>query len=95
VLADGDSMQFLFGVSDAASIRNGRVGPFNADAGVQSVGANATVSYDWSEDWKFTVFGRYDRLVGDAADSPITKEFGSPDQFTVGAGVAYSFHLTD
>ena len=95
VLADSDAMQFLFGVSDAASIRNGRVDPFNAGGGVQSVGANATVSYDWSEDWKLTVFGRYDRLVGDAADSTITKEFGSPDQFTLGAGVTYSFHLAD
>jgi outer membrane scaffolding protein for murein synthesis (MipA/OmpV family) len=93
VIGDSDSMNFLFGVSDAAAIRNGRVGPFDADGGIQSVGANATVSYDWSEDWRLTGFARYDRLVGDAADSPITREFGSENQFTLGAGVTYSFHL--
>ncbi len=31
---------------------------------------------------------RYDRLVGDAGDSPIVKS-GSANQFTFGAGVSY------
>jgi outer membrane scaffolding protein for murein synthesis (MipA/OmpV family) len=95
VLADDDAMQFQFGVSPKAAERNGRVSAFDASAGFQSVGANATLGYDWSQDWRFTVFGRYDRLVGDAADSPITRELGSADQFTVGAGITYSFRVGD
>ena len=34
--------------------------------------------------------GGYDRLVGDAADSPIA-EAGSKDQFSIGVGVSYRF----
>jgi MipA family protein len=37
------------------------------------------------------VFQRFDRLLGDAAASPITRRFGSPDQFTFGLGANYSF----
>jgi MipA family protein len=93
VIADSDAMQFQFGVTPEAAARNGKVGAFDADAGFQSVGANATLNYDWSQDWRLTVFGRYDRLVGDAAESPITRELGTADQFTFGAGFTYSFHV--
>ena len=34
---------------------------------------------------------RYDRLVGDAEDSPIVDDGGSRDQFTGGVSVAYQF----
>jgi MltA-interacting protein MipA len=37
------------------------------------------------------VFDRFDRLVGDAARSPVTRRFGTADQFTAGVGVTYSF----
>ncbi len=90
-LADSDQAQLLFGVSPSASTRNGRVAPFDASGGLESVGVNETVSYDWSEALRLTVFSRYDRLVGDAANSPITRELGSLDQFTVGAGITFSF----
>jgi MipA family protein len=33
-------------------------------------------------------------LVGDAADSPIAKRFGSEHPFTVGASLSYSFATT-
>lgn len=93
VLADSDEMELQFGVTPA--VRNGRVAAFNAGGGIQSVGINATLSYDWSEDWNLTIFNRYDRLVLDAADSPITRQFGSEDQFTLGVGITYSFHVGD
>jgi outer membrane protein len=36
----------------------------------------------------------YTRLVGDAADSPIVKQFGSEHQVGVGLTVSYSFGYT-
>jgi outer membrane protein len=95
VIADSDAMQFQFGVSPQAALRHGHVAAFEAGGGVQSMGVNATLNYDISEDWRLTIFDRYDRLVGDAADSPITRQFGSADQFTVGIGATYSFAVGD
>ena len=70
---------------------NGRVTPSRARGGVTSLGA---LTYQWSEQWTTTVYAGYDRLVGDAGDSPITRRLGSQDQFTVGARLSYSFAIT-
>lgn len=84
--------QIEFGVSAAASAKNGLVPPYTAHVGVQSIGYGLTLDYDWSEQWRTTLFHHYDRLVGDAANSPITRRFGSADQFTFGLGFTYSFN---
>lgn len=80
-----------FGVSAADALGNGSVPPFRADGGVQSVGLNLATKRDLTADTAITAYGQYDRLVGDAARSPITKRFGSPGQFTVGIGVQHAF----
>lgn len=92
-LADAGVMEVEFGVRPLAALRNGLVPPFDPRGGVKSAGYEIALSYDWSDQWRTTVFQRYDRLVGDAAASPITRRFGSPDQFTVGLGANYSFAL--
>jgi outer membrane protein len=38
-------------------------------------------------------YGRYERLVGDAADSPIVREFGSRNQLSGGLGLTYTFTM--
>jgi outer membrane protein len=39
-------------------------------------------------------YARYERLVGDAADSPIIRSsFGSRDQVSAGVGLSYSFTI--
>jgi outer membrane scaffolding protein for murein synthesis (MipA/OmpV family) len=92
-LSFGDAVanKLEFGVSALESSRNGRVPAFAAHAGFRSVGYGAAVGYDWSPAWRTTLFHRFDRLVDEAAESPITKRLGSPDQLTVGIGVTYSF----
>jgi hypothetical protein len=54
------------------------------------VGVAATASYDLTDDVTFHLRGGWDRLIGDAADSPIVKE-GSENQFYGGAGISYEF----
>jgi outer membrane scaffolding protein for murein synthesis (MipA/OmpV family) len=92
-VADDDFMQFHFGVTPAAAMRNGFVQPFDAKAGFKSAGYNLSVSYQWSPAWKSTIWQNYDRLVDDAGRSPITSRLGSPNQFSLGLATYYSFGL--
>ena len=41
--------------------------------------------------WGAAVYGRYDRLIGDAADSPVTRQLGSRGQPSVGVALSYTF----
>ena len=82
-----------FGVTPTDAALNGQVSPYRPDAGVKSVGVAAAATYHWNDRWATTIRGGYDRLVGQAADSPITRQFGSKDQFTFGANASYTFPL--
>jgi outer membrane scaffolding protein for murein synthesis (MipA/OmpV family) len=93
-IADYDFMQLHFGVTPAAALRNGLVQPFEANAGFKSVGYNLSISYEWSQAWKSTVWQNYDRLVEDAGRSPITSKLGSPNQFSLGLATHYSFGVS-
>lgn len=90
-LADNTVMQTEFGVAPISTLINPLLTPYNAHGGVKSAGAAASISYDWSKDWTVTLFANYDRLVGDAASSPVTRQFGSINQFVFGMGMEYSF----
>jgi MipA family protein len=66
---------------------------FNARGGLNSVGAGAKARYRWTNEWATHVFVEYERLTGDAADSPYVVQRGSENQVTVGAGLTYSFDI--
>ncbi len=66
--------------------------PYHAAGGINSAGADATARYNLTECFSIRAFGEWDRLLGDAADSPIVKQRGSADQFEVGLGAAYKFN---
>jgi outer membrane scaffolding protein for murein synthesis (MipA/OmpV family) len=89
--ASEDYMDTYFGVtSSEAANSGGRLTAYNPGAGFKSVGLAARASYDWNEDVRLHIQGGYDRLIGDAADSPIARG-GSKDQFSLGLGVSYRF----
>jgi MipA family protein len=90
-VADADYMDANFGVLPSEAQANGHITAFDAGPSGKSVGLAAALAYDWSAAWSTTAFVRYDRLIDDAAKSPIVKQFGSRDQFTVGTVVTYSF----
>ncbi|WP_448956101.1 MipA/OmpV family protein [Labrys neptuniae] len=90
-LANGTYMRTSFSVTQADALQNTLVTPYHASAGIKSVGALASVSYQFSPAWKATLYTKYERLTGDAADSPITRRIGSPDQNIVGLNLSYSF----
>ena len=43
--------------------------------------------------WGLFGFARYERLVGDAAKSPIVRELGSSNQYSGGLGLTYTFTI--
>jgi MipA family protein len=88
---DGDFMDTYYGVSVGEARRNGRVSAYKAKGGAKSVGLAGAVTYEVSDSWAVTGFGAYNRLVGEAADSPVARRLGTRDSFVAGLGVAYSF----
>jgi outer membrane scaffolding protein for murein synthesis (MipA/OmpV family) len=92
-LGGSDYMNTYYGVSATDAQNNARVTAYKADPGVVSVGAAAAAYYVINDNWSTTVYANYDRLVGSAQASPIVKTFGSPNQFTFGTMLNYSFAI--
>ncbi|WP_026379742.1 MipA/OmpV family protein [Afifella pfennigii] len=89
--ADGEYMQTYLGVTAAQAAASG-LPFFDADGGVKGVGLSGEARYSLTQSWTLVGYGGYERLVGDAADSPITKA-GSENQFTAALGLTYTFGL--
>jgi MipA family protein len=89
---DGRYMRSFYGVDAAQSAATGL--PFHdAGAGIHSVGATAGALYRLGGGIGIHGYARYDRLVGDAANSPIVLNYGTRDQLSLGIGLSYSFGL--
>lgn len=90
--ADSDYHQAYFGVTPTAAIATGL--PVDTPgSGFYAVGAQAGITYRLGRRWGLQGYAGYDRLVGDAADSPIVRAFGSRDQFSGGLGLFFEFNL--
>ncbi len=77
-----------FGVDTATA----NFGAFTATGGAMSAGVQMTGSYYINDKWSLDGILSYEKLLGDAADSPITVA-GSEDQWRVGLGVSRIFNL--
>lgn len=64
---------------------------FDAGGGVQAAGVTAGYLRQLTPRWGFTTYAKYDRLVSDAADSPIVRATGSRNQFSGGVAATYTF----
>ena len=65
--------------------------PYHAAGGIHSAGVDATARYYVNDRLSLRAYFEWDRLVGDAADSPLVKQRGSEDQLQFGIGAAYRF----
>jgi outer membrane protein len=79
-----------FGIDAMQAMASG-LPVFNAKGGAHSYGAGAQVSYRINPEWEVHSYVEYERLLGDAANSPLVVVRGSPNQTTVGIGASYSF----
>lgn len=92
LLYAGDSYaDTYFGVDTDEAAESG-LGAFEAEAGLMRTGVEVIATYQLSDRWWLEGRARYDRLRGDAADSPITRA-GTDDQGTVSIGVRRAFVL--
>jgi outer membrane scaffolding protein for murein synthesis (MipA/OmpV family) len=87
---DGTYQDAWFGVSPAGAAASG-LPAFDADGGLQAVGAVASLHKRITPRWGLYGYAKYDRLVGDAARSPIVRQLGSRDQVSGGIGLSYTF----
>jgi len=90
VLSNARYQRAYFGVTPAQRTATG-LPLYRPGGGVQSVGGTAGLTYQFSRSWGVMTYARYDRLVSDAADSPVVRQFGSRNQFSGGLGLTYTF----
>ncbi|MGO8951842.1 MAG: MipA/OmpV family protein [Rhodomicrobium sp.] len=98
LLTAGPRLQFantqyestFFSVTRGEALASG-LSPYRASGGLNSAGIDATARYNVSDRLSLRAFAEWNRLVGDAADSPIVTVKGSEDQFEFGLGAAYKF----
>jgi outer membrane protein len=81
-----------FGIDAVQAVTTG-LPVFDAKGGAHSVGAGAQVSYRVNPQWEVHAYVEYERLLGDAANSPLVTLRGSPNQTTVGIGASYAFDV--
>ena len=79
-----------FGVTPATAAVSG-VPAYDPGSGIQAYGAAASFLTQFSPRWGIQTYAKYDRLTGDAADSPLVQGFGSRDQFSGGIALSYTF----
>jgi len=65
--------------------------PFRPDGGLASIRIPVSLTSQLDPHWSVTVAGRYERLLNDAADSPIVRTRGNENQWTLGAAINYYF----
>lgn len=89
-IADDSYHSAYFSVAPEDSAASG-LPPYSADGGVQSAGAILGFLRQLSSRWGIYSYAKYDRLIGDAADSPIVRQYGSRDQLSGGLALTYTF----
>ena len=90
LLSDDRFQRAYFGVDSAAALASG-LPAYRPDGGVYAVAAASGLSYQFNDRWGAFGFARYERLIGDAADSPIVRDLGSRNQLSGGIGLSYTF----
>lgn len=81
-----------FSISDRESMKS-LLPAYDAEGGLHSAGFGASATWRWTPEIDLKLFAEYDRLLGDAADSPIVADRGSEDQLSFGIGASYRFEV--
>ena len=90
--SDARYQRAYFGVTPEAALASG-LPAYRPGGGVHAVALASGLSYQFNDRIGLFGFARYERLVGDAAKSPIVREFGSRNQYSAGAGLSYTFNI--
>jgi outer membrane scaffolding protein for murein synthesis (MipA/OmpV family) len=83
-------MNAYFGV-DSQQAQSLQLSKYKASGGLRALGAGLYAEYKVTDQLSTMASFEYERLEGSAADSPLVREDGSPDQFTFAIGAKHSF----
>jgi MipA family protein len=89
--ASRDYIETYFGVTPAEAARSALTA-YAPGGGFKGVGGELTTRYEFMPQWNVIGVVTYERLIGDAADSPIV-QVGNENQFTFKLGITHTFGL--
>lgn len=89
--ATSEYMRTYFGVTPAEAARSG-LSAYNPRGGIKGAGLEVSGRYELTQQWALVGLAYYERLIGDAAASPIVK-VGNENQITAKLGLSYKFGL--
>lgn len=81
-----------FGVTPEASLATG-LPQYRPGSGVHAIAATSGANFQLNRSFGLFGYARYERLVGDAAKSPLVRELGSKNQSSAGIGLNYTFSV--
>lgn len=90
----GTYAQKFFGITPEQAAGSGQPA-YSLGAGFRDFGGELAFRWEFSDQWSLIVSGRYNRLIGAFANSPLVAIDGSPDQWRVGAIVTYTFGVAE
>jgi MipA family protein len=90
--ADSDYSNAYFGIDQTQSLNSG-LNRYAAGGGLVSYGVGGFMSMPVYGPVSVSVFGGYDRLGSEVADSPLVSQRGSENQCAIGLSVIYKFDL--
>lgn len=85
-----DFMQTYFGIDSTQSANSG-LRQYSADGGIASYGIGAMANMPLTDNINLIGFAGYDRISGDAEDSPLVEDIGSANQGRLGFAIGYRF----
>lgn len=89
-VSDAKFQRAYFGVDSEAALASG-LPMYRPKGGIYALGAASGLSYQFNPRFGLFGYARYERLIGDAAKSPIVRQYGSRDQLSGGIGLNYTF----
>jgi outer membrane protein len=90
LFSDAKYQRAYFGVSPAAAAATG-LSAYRPGGGIHAVALASGVQTQFGPRWGLFGYARAERLIGDAAKSPLVRTYGSRNQLSAGAGVSYAF----
>lgn len=90
--ASGKYSRRYFGI-DAGEAAAAGLPQYRPGGGLNALGLAAGAHYPLDPRWGLYGFAGYERLMGDAADSPLTRQRGSRDQLNAGLALTYVFRV--
>jgi outer membrane scaffolding protein for murein synthesis (MipA/OmpV family) len=83
-------MRSFYGVTPVQSARSG-LPVYTPGGGIKSWGTTIGLDYEFIQQWILSVKLDYSRELGPVADSPLVRLRGTPNQFSGGTFISYSF----